>query len=148
LKGQLDEAKQRCKTIVGDDDAHWLIRQIELIRRRRQVVPIDIPRQFHFLSADAEVVLNHMTDPKTYSVIEMPAGGTISKQAGTGFRDWVFRVSNGLEGADREYFDLAYRQVAKRSHVLYLKTHRRGDSALSGRRAGNRYRGRGPDRSL
>ncbi len=116
------DAELRCQTIVGDEDAHWLIRRVEELQRRRGagVVRSGATRTFQFLGEDAEAVL--YSETSTYMVIEMPAGSIVSKLEGTGFRTWVFRVDNGLSGSDREYFDLEYRKIATDAHMLSLKT--------------------------
>ena len=119
------DAELRSQTIVGDEDAHWLIRQVEGLQRRTGVIRSGAVRTFHFLPRGAEAVIDNVTS--SYTVITMPPGSIVSKASGTGYRSWVFRVENGMSGSDLEYFELEYRKIATDAHMLCLMTHGFGE---------------------
>ena len=148
MKQRLDDARQQCKTILGDEDAHYLIRELKQLRSTGTIVRLHGARRFHFLSDDAEVVLNQQGDPDSYQVVDMPSGSCLRKIEGSSYKSAVFRIDNGLSGAERETVDLAFRKVDSGDYLLYLKARKRGERVSSGRRAGMRQMGVGPDRSL
>lgn len=146
-KRRRSDADQQRKTILGDQDAHELIARLKRLRSAGSTFTLEQSRRYHFLSDDADVVLNHQTDPNAYLVVDMPAGSVVHKVSGTSFKTSVYRIDNGQNGERREVVELAFRGVDSGDYLLYLKTRRLGERAPSGRSVGSRRMGRGPDSS-
>ena len=144
---RLRDAEQQRRTIVGTEDGHWLLKTLQSVRSKGATARLTQARRFHFLGDSAEAVLNSRSDESLYIAIDMPAGSIIRKMTGAGYSTWVFRVENGRNGAEYEHIDLAFRKVGH-DPLLYLKSRQCGERTVSGRRAGSRVMGRGPDRSL
>lgn len=142
---QLKRAEQHCRTIVDDEDGHWLLEALRQARGKGTTVRLNRDMRFHFLSDSAEAVLDGRGD-ESYTVIDMPEGSVVRKMGGAGYGTWVFRVENNQLGDQYQSIDVAYRKV-RQDQLLYLKTQQCGERRRSGRRAGGRIMGRGPDRS-
>ena len=144
---QRRDAEQQRKTILGDEDAHHLIGQLKRLRAVGVVVRLTQERRYHFLRDDADVVLNHRSDPDAYQVIDMPVGSTVRKVSGSSYRTSVYRIDNGVTGSGREEIDVAFRGVDSGDYLLFLKARRLGEPVSSGRSVGIRRMGKGPDAS-
>jgi hypothetical protein len=143
---ELEKAKPRCRTIVDDEDGRWLLDALKRARGKSAAIRLNRDMRFHFLGDSAEAVLNGQDD-ETYAVIDMPEGSIVRKTGGAGYGTWVFRVENNRLGTQYQSIDVAYRKVGQ-AQLLYLRKHQRGEPQRSGRRAGGRIKGRGPDRSF
>ena len=122
---KLDDEQEQRSTIIGDVDGHWLIRQLETLWRADYPVRTERAMRFSFLAEGKEAVLSQLSAVDTAVSIEMPAGSIVRKVAGADFDSWVFQVDNGYNGADREWFAVAYRAIETGDHLLYLKSHHR-----------------------
>ena len=118
--------------IVGDEDGHWLISRIEELRSLDQTVRTGRRMCFSFLKEGGEAVISHAKHFDAVVAIDMPAGSFVAKENGDDFDTWVFRVDNGYSGADRRYFDVAYREISTGDYLLYLLSRSPG---VSGRRS-------------
>lgn len=156
-KQDLETAKSMVDRLVNDVDGHWLAQALDQIRRGKNIstcptggVTLEADRVFHFRGAKPAQNLVDADAPKHYRTFAMPAGSRVTKTGGEGYANWVLRVDNGLTGADWIYFTVIYKRCpVSKTWVLALK----GFPAhtivgRSGRRAGVRSKGCGPDKSI
>ncbi|MGB3946277.1 MAG: hypothetical protein WBK76_05605 [Candidatus Saccharimonadales bacterium] len=144
---QLEDAEQLRNTIVGTEDGHWLLNTLQSVRRKGSTARLGTARRFQFLGKSAEDVINGRSDESCHQIIDMPAQSVVRKIEGSGYGTWLFEVENNKFGDDHEQIVVAFRKVGH-DYLLYLKRHRRGENQATGRRAGTRFRGAGPDRSF
>lgn len=144
---QLEEAKLLCGTIVGNEDGHWLLRTLTSVRSKGSAARMSQPRCFQFMGDSPEAVIRGRSDESQLVGIHMPADGVVRKLRGVSYSTWEFQVENASFGDEYESIIVAFRKVGH-DQLLYLKSHQRGQRTYSGRRAGSRTMGRGPDRSL
>ena len=118
-----DDAIMQRRTIVGDTDGHWLITTIESMWNDDRPIRTDRTMRFGFLADGTEAVLGQLNRYDTAAEIEMPAGSIVRKVGGSDLATWQFRIEDGNEGVDQEWFDVAYRDTGTGDFLLYLVTH-------------------------
>lgn len=156
-KQRLKDAKSMVDTLVTDEDGEWLAKALKEVRAGKNIeadpkggVVLETVRTFHFRSSKPEQNTVDADESAHYRSFIMPAGSRIVKMGGAGKKDWVLRVDNGREGTQWMYFLVAYRycDVLMATLPVLKSYYCAAQSGCSGRSAGMRSRGSGPDRSV
>lgn len=156
-KQRLKDAKSMVDTLVTDEDGEWLARALKKVRSGKNIeanpkggMVLEAPMTFRFRSSKPEHNTVDADEAAYYRSFIMPAGSRIVKMGGAGNKDWVLRVDNGREGAQWMYFLVAYRycDVLMATLPVLKSYHSAARNGCSGRAAGMRSRGAGPDRSV
>lgn len=156
-KQDLETARSMASQLVNDEDGHWLAQVLDQVRRGKAIgtdptasVTLEVDRVFHFRGSKPAHNMTDADAPKYYRTFSMPAGSRVTKTGGEGYANWVLRVDNGLEGSEWVYFTVAYKHCdMPRRWEFVLKSYPTAQQVgQSGRRAGSRSRGHGPDKSI